>query len=1310
MPDRQASLTAGPDRRAALFLARRRSGNSVPATILVRARAAHAAMVRAQSQSLSTIWQPVGPSQISTSAWNLVTGPVTSIAADPSDSSGNTLYLGTGGGGVWKSTNAAGSTAAVSFTPLTDTLSAWSSASLTSLSIGAVTVQPGGTGVILAGTGDPNNATSSWYGAGVLRSADGGNTWSLIHMTSASLSSSGITYSFYGSAFAGFAWGTTNPNLVVAAVAESGYDAIIEATPNAQSKLGMYYSPDAGVSWQLATIEDGTQVVQGPDRLSNSAGNPATAVVWNPIRQRFYAAIRYHGYYESVDGITWTRLVNQPGVNLTTSMCPTNPNDSGSQACPIFRGALAVQPVTGDMFALTVDENNLDQGLWQDVCNLTSGACASSIVQFGTKISDRSLQSNGGIIAQADYDLWLAAVPSLQDTLLFAGTEDIWKCSLANSCAWRNTTNTQTCAAAQVAPAQHAIDSTLGASGLLYFGNDAGLWRSTDSVNQQKTSCSSDDANHFQNLNGGLGSLAEVENFSEDPTTPTTWLAALGGLGTAAPGAGSTTVWNQVLNGEGEGTAIDPSNPDNWYATSEFGVGINRCTEGTACNIAGFGNVAIGESQVENDYQTIPAPWILDPQNTANLILGTCRVWRGPATGAGWSQLNLISTMLDKVQGPYCDGNAEIGSLAAASITSGSSSTSEQLYAGIAGLFDGGGLIPGHIFTATVDSTSAASNTKWSDLYASPVTNEGPGETQFNPNGYGISSIYTDPHDPTGQTVYVTIQGLSSSVAYVSLVYRSIDAGAHWADITSNLPPAPANSVMVDPNDANIVYVALDTGVYVAQNVANCELTTGACWNVYGSGLPNSPVTSLMSYNRGATQSLRAATYGRGIWQIDLLTWGIAPTATTVSPASLLFPPQPLQTVSTSQTVTITNTGILNLNPSTITLTGDFAETDDCTGQSIAPTATCQISVTFDPSQSGARTGLMTVFGNVTGGQMTVPLSGTGLGPASIVLTPSALSFNATTVGSPSAQLNITIANTGGQTATLTGETVTGDFSIAANTCGTSLAANYSCTLGIAFTPTAPGTRSGALTVTDSVGTQTAPLSGTGQAPATDILSTSSLLFAAQQVGTTSASQQVMITNNGDQPLTSITVAATGDFTAVNNCGALLQAHATCAIVVSYIPTVVGVESGTLSVTDEFRSQTVSLSGTGVAPPGASATPTSINFGGYAVGSTSPAQTVTVTNSGGYALSGLTAAVTTGFALTSNNCTSTLAVGANCQIGITFSPAAAGAATGTLTISATNLTKALTVALLGAGDDFSLSITGSSSATITSCTGPSDRR
>jgi uncharacterized membrane protein YgcG len=1307
-PSRPAAQSQpDPDRHTTHFLARRPAPGSIPAATLARARAAHAAMVRIQSASSDAqpappSWQPIGPFQVATSAWNLVSGEVLSLATDPSDPSGNTVFTGTEGGGVWKSTNAAGPAADVTFTPLTDTLGVWSSSALTSLSIGALSVQPGGTGVILAGTGDPNNATSSWYGAGILRSTDGGNTWSLIHETPSSLYS-GFSYNFYGNAFAGFAWSTTTSGLVVAAVTDAA-SPLVTGTTSLENLLGLYYSQDAGATWYLATIEDGSTVIQG-DQYINDGGNAATAVVWNPIRQRFYAAIRYHGYYESLDGITWTRLANQPGVNLTTTMCPTNPRAPASRACPIYRGALAVQPVTGDMFALTVDQNNIDQGLWQDICNLTSNACASSTVQFGTRISDQPLEAlnSNGVIAQAAYDLWLAAVPSQQDTLLFAGTQDIWKCSLANSCVWRNATSTQTCDSAQVAPNQHAIDATFGSAGLLYFGNDGGLWRTTDNLNLALTACSSSDANHFQNLNAGLGSLAQVENFSEDPNDSSTWLAAVGDLGTAAPNAGSATLWNQVLNGDGNNVAVDPANPENWYATSVFGVGINRCTEGASCNIAGFGNVAIGESQVENDYQTIPAPWILDPQNTSSIIVGTCRVWRGPASGSGWSQLNLLSSMLDEGQGSFCDGNAEILSLAAGVNTTASAPGSEQLYAGMAGALDGGGLVPGHLFTAAVNNASEASNTQWLDRYGSPVTNNGSQEPQFNPNSFGISSVYPDPHDPTGQSIYVTIQGINGINGGQALVYLSTDAGAHWTDITSNLPVAPANGVMVDPNNPGIVYVALDTGVYVTQNVANCGLVNGACWNVYGAGLPNAPVLSLNNYNEGTTEVLRAATWGRGIWQVNLATAGFAPTTVSATPASISFPNQQVGSVSSSRTVTIRVTGRLNFTITTVSATGDFAETDTCAGESLAPNGTCQLQVTFAPTQTGSRTGSIFIDGNVSGGQLAIPLSGTGLAPASIALTPASLTFGNTLVGQPSAPQSITIANIGGEPSPLTSETVTGDFSISANTCASSLAPNSSCTVSILFTPTASGTRSGQLTVVDAVGTQIASLSGSGQTVATDVLSPSTLAFGSQQLGTVSAAQQVTLTNNGDQPLTSIAVSVTGgDFNAVNNCGTVLQGHGSCSIAVTYSPSVAKSETATLVVADEFRTQNVALSGTGLTPPGVSASPTSINFGDLAVGSTSSPQTVTVTNSGGYALASLTVTVTSGFAIASNNCAVTLAVASNCQIAVAFSPAAAGNLTGTLTVAASNLPQPLAIALSGSGDDFSLAVSGASSAIITS--------
>jgi hypothetical protein len=99
------------------------------------------------------------------------------------------------------------------------------------------------------------------------------------------------------------------------------------------------------------------------------------------------------------------------------------------------------------------------------------------------------------------------------------------------------------------------------------------------------------------------------------------------------------------------------------------------------------------------------------------------------------------------------------------------------------------------------------------------------------------------------------------------------------------------------------------------------------------------------------------------------------------------------------------------------------------------------------------------------------------------VLSPQTLSFPETLLGKTAPAQDATISNTGGVTASLTSESVTGDFSITANTCGASLAPNTGCTLSIAYAPTVSGNETGSLKIVDSAGTQTLQLTGMGEAP-----------------------------------------------------------------------------------------------------------------------------------------------------------------------------------------------------------------------------------
>ena len=225
------------------------------------------------------------------------------------------------------------------------------------------------------------------------------------------------------------------------------------------------------------------------------------------------------------------------------------------------------------------------------------------------------------------------------------------------------------------------------------------------------------------------------------------------------------------------------------------------------------------------------------------------------------------------------------------------------------------------------------------------ASDEWPGH-QFQRLEASISRLVAaDPHDSTGRTIYATVMGFAGNGINASHLYRSIDGVRHWTNISSNLPNAPANSVVVDPNDANTLYVALDTGVYVTTQVTTCD--SANCWSIYGTGLPNAPIVELVAAagiptGDGRTGELRAATYGRGLWQIPLLTASTAAQASiSLGPPSFTFGTQAVATASAPQTMTVTNTGNAPLTVSMVATTGDFSETDNCTCASIAVSSTC---------------------------------------------------------------------------------------------------------------------------------------------------------------------------------------------------------------------------------------------------------------------------------------------------------------------------------------------------------------------------------
>jgi hypothetical protein len=201
---------------------------------------------------------------------------------------------------------------------------------------------------------------------------------------------------------------------------------------------------------------------------------------------------------------------------------------------------------------------------------------------------------------------------------------------------------------------------------------------------------------------------------------------------------------------------------------------------------------------------------------------------------------------------------------------------------------------------------------------------------------------------------------------------------------------------------------------------------------------------------------------------------GSGTPAVTLSPTSLTFS-SAVGVASAAQTVTITNSGTASLTFSSFTLSSTtFSETNTC-GTGIAESGTCTISVTFTPTSTTTVTGTLTLTDNAGNSPQTVSLTGTG---TSASLSPTSISFTGVAVGTSSAAQSVTLTNASNNALTITSIAATTGFS-ETNTCGSSLAANGTCSISVVFSPTASGTITGTLTVVDGAGTQTVSLTGT---------------------------------------------------------------------------------------------------------------------------------------------------------------------------------------------------------------------------------------
>ncbi len=286
----------------------------------------------------------------------------------------------------------------------------------------------------------------------------------------------------------------------------------------------------------------------------------------------------------------------------------------------------------------------------------------------------------------------------------------------------------------------------------------------------------------------------------------------------------------------------------------------------------------------------------------------------------------------------------------------------------------------------------------------------------------------------------------------------------------------------------------------------------------------------------------------------------------------------------------------------TLTAAGTAVSNSQCTvsanGSAISHSVNnlqVTLQLTFKAAFVGAHTftaaladGQSSNYSPLAVGTWMVPLSSGGT--PSVLLSPASVQFGNRPLSSQSLPSVVTVTNGGTALLHISSIATTGanpaDFA-QTNNCGSTVAISASCTVGVTFTPSATGTRNATLVITDDApgAPQTAPLSGSGGMVPDVALSSVSLIFAGQTVGTRSSASSITVSNQGSDVLAISQIAIggsnAGDFSETHDCGATLAAGSNCTISIVFSPARVGSRVGSISITDnaDGSPHTIALSG-----------------------------------------------------------------------------------------------------------------------------------
>ena len=596
------------------------------------------------------------------------------------------------------------------------------------------------------------------------------------------------------------------------------------------------------------------------------------------------------------------------------------------------------------------------------------------------------------------------------------------------------------------------------------------------------------------------------------------------------------------------------------------------------------------------------------------------------------------------------------------------------------------------------------------------------------PSGVGSvtpDGLYTAPASITATTTVTVVATSGADSSKTGSAVITLNPAPPVASLSANslafgnqpvgTTSAPQTVTVTNTGGSNLVFGASDLS---PASPTGYTIASDTC--VGQAVVPNASCAIAISFSPTATgprQVTLSLTGNAGTQPIALSGTGTAPVV-FISANPVAFGSVLIGNTGPFQTITIFNEGTANLifplsELSPANPPGFSILSDNCAGATLAPTNGCAIRIVFAPTTKGPQQVTLSLIDNAGNSPQSIVLTGTGAGslalPASTTLT-----FGNQLVGSTSPFQTVVISNAGTgninfaaselSPASPPGYAISGD-----NCAGMAMAPGKTCAIQISFSPTTAGAQPVTLSVISdaSDSPQTISLSGTGTmaSNANAKLTPASLTFGNQGIGSTGSPASVIVTNTGSGPLTFAATAVNilglgaSSFRQQNTCqAATLQPNATCEIDITFVPTAAGTLAATLNIYDNAPGspQAVPVSGSGVTPTLSLSAP-SLSFGNVAKGTSSAPQTLTIANTGvaGLFLGAPTLTGANPGAFSFTKCTvpaAGIAAGGTCQIAVTFTPAALGAATATLN---------LVDYAAGAPQQIALSGTGTGVTTIT---------